>query len=520
MGIAFYRCTTATALLAMLLATFGCVTVSSVDHPNSLIGASVDEVKRVWGTPYLAYRDPDGGNLRLVYQFLEDEWKLELILVPTRYSHLYCFRLTVDDDGFVRDYETPSIWSSPSSRPYATDCLQKFFGGDTADALFVAREHGKLSPLRWRARRGDAVAATVLADEFGETYYLIKKAESGEADAAVAWYERNRASPDDIRRALEIVCDAARGDDGAAQLRVAELMTESYWRDLDSARRELLLSAGFVPDDAFAYFWLRQAARNNAAGAAARLEEFDASMDSRDVAMAKAWPYDPMTAWEKDRFWNALSPTPAHATQCPVPLTDANDTRQMTDRKLVAMAAAGDARAAGRLKDTATLERLGAGGDATAAAILAVEFGDLRFAVSLAARGDREIGFQIYRRTPAKHKYSPAAWKWLCQSAGAGNAEARSIIGFWFRSDRQARAEPEIRAALDGIGISPDDILAYMWYALADEVDSGSPKTVIPERLRRNLSPDQIAKAQQMARDWKPDDCPSKEHRLEQPGET
>ena len=518
MAIALYRCTAAATLLAVLLAVFGCAAPSSVDHPTSLMGASVDEVKRAWGTPYFAYHDPDGGGQRLVYQFREEEWRLEfaIILVPKLYSHLYCFRLTVNDNGFVTDYETPSIWSSP----YTTNCLQSFFGGDTADALFVAREHGKLDPLMWRAHRGDAVAAAVLADEFGETHYLRQRAESGDAGAAFAWYERDRSSPEDIRRALEIVCDAARGDDGVAQLRVAEILTESYWRDLDGARRELLLSAGFVPDDAFAYFWLRQAARNHAAGAAARLEEFEASMDSREVAIAKAWSYDPMTAWEKDRFWNALSPEPAHATECPVPLTEANDRRHLMDRKLAAMAAAGDARAAGRLKDTATLERLGAGGDTAAAAILAVEFGDPRFALSLAARGDREIGFQIYRRTPAKHKYSSAAWKWLCQSAGAGNAEARRSIGFWFRSDRQARAEPEIRAALDGIGIKPDDTRAYMWYALADEVDSGSPNTVIPERLRRNLSPGQIAKAQQMARHWKPGDCLSAEHRLGPPSGT
>ena len=48
-------------LLAAVLAAGGCATVSSVEHPASLIGASVDDVERAWGKPYFAYRDPDGG---------------------------------------------------------------------------------------------------------------------------------------------------------------------------------------------------------------------------------------------------------------------------------------------------------------------------------------------------------------------------------------------------------------------------------------------------------------------------
>lgn len=516
MGPGYHTLPLAAGFLALLLTAGGCAGPSDVQSAPSLVGSTVGEVERAWGKPYFAYRDPDSGRQRLVYQFREHGYKLELLIVPMQTLHLYCYRLDIDENGVVIDYETPDFGTSP----YASNCLVAFFAGSTADALYLAREHGKLEPLRVRARKGDKVAQAIVAKEFDPTYPLNKQAQEGDVEAWLAWYETSIKGTTGVSQALEIICRGARQDEGGAQLYVAELMTESRWKTLNDERRAQLMSAGFVPENAFAYFWLRQAARNGAAGSEARLAELTAVMDDGEIAMADGWRYDPLTTWERNRIINAMSPSPANATRCPVPWTDPKDSKKMNQLKNAALAAAGNARGAARLGDVGALERIASDGDAEAAAILAVEHDEPSYALALAAAGDQGVGLRVYRRMPKSRRNTPRAWSWLCQSAGAGNAEARREIGYWHRSDRQARARRAVRDELGALGVDPDDTLAYMWYVLADEAGGNAEDSGIPERLRRNVSTEDAARAERMAGEWNPGECPSAEHRLGMPGES
>lgn len=243
-----------------------------------------------------------------------------------------------------------------------------------------------------RARKGDKLAQAIVAEEFDPTYPLNVQAQGGDVEAWLAWYALSNKDADSVKQALEIVCEGARQDEGDAQLFVAELMTESRWRELGKLRRDQLLSAGFFPANVFAYFWYRQAARNGVAAAETRLADLTAAMDEDEIAMAELWRFDPLTVWERDRFWNAMSPSPAQATKCPVSLTDPKDRQQMNQLRNAALVGAGDPRAAARLGDVGALEHIAAGGDAEAAAILAIEHDDPKLRPGAGFRGRRRRG--------------------------------------------------------------------------------------------------------------------------------
>ncbi len=82
------------------------------------------------------------------------------------------------------------------------------------------------------------------------------------------------------------------------------------------------------------------------------------------------------------------------------------------------------------------------------------------------------------------------ALKWCRKAAEQGHADAQYILGFMYET---------------GEGVTQDYTQAYMWYNLAiaqkDEVATARDKFDIDE-LAKSMTPDQIAEAQRLAREW------------------
>ena len=80
------------------------------------------------------------------------------------------------------------------------------------------------------------------------------------------------------------------------------------------------------------------------------------------------------------------------------------------------------------------------------------------------------------------------AVKWYRLSAEQGNAEAQLNLGFMYET---------------GQGVPQDRLLAHMWFNIAGssgDEDAIEKRNVVEEKI----TPSQIEKAQEMARNWKP----------------
>ena len=86
---------------------------------------------------------------------------------------------------------------------------------------------------------------------------------------------------------------------------------------------------------------------------------------------------------------------------------------------------------------------------------------------------------------PQNHK---EAVKWYRLSAEQGNASAQFNLGVMYSK---------------GLGVPQDYALAHMWFNLSG---SNGNKDAVTNRdiIEKRMSPSQIEKAQEMARNWKP----------------
>jgi TPR repeat protein len=108
----------------------------------------------------------------------------------------------------------------------------------------------------------------------------------------------------------------------------------------------------------------------------------------------------------------------------------------------------------------------------------------------LAEQGDAaaqlSLGGMYYNGQGVQQNY-PEAAKWTRKAAEQGYAPAQAHLGvlYW-----------------NGQGVPQDVVLAYMWLSLAAEQE---PDTVEKRDLAASqMTPDEIAKAQRLAREWKP----------------
>ncbi|NIM29685.1 MAG: hypothetical protein GTO67_12920 [Gammaproteobacteria bacterium] len=162
------------------------------------------------------------------------------------------------------------------------------------------------------------------------------------------------------------------------------------------------------------------------------------------------------------------------------------------------------------------LEAFAEAGDATAASELAEITGNLVPLRSLADRGNAIAAYALYTRLSQDEKMKTDGWKLLCTAANGRHIGAAAKVGFWHQQNSWYHLNQQSRHQLEAIGVRPDNQTAYMWFAVA--AANGATPAQLPNKGWGTsvLTADERAQAEQMARDWKPGDCPSEKHRLEQ----
>ena len=102
-----------------------------------------------------------------------------------------------------------------------------------------------------------------------------------------------------------------------------------------------------------------------------------------------------------------------------------------------------------------------------------------------------QLGF-LYRRGEGVPQDYVEAAKWLQLAANQGHVWAQSNLAFMYR---------------DGEGVPQDYVKAHMWFNLASAGASAKDRYNYVEyrdELAKKMTPAQIAEAQKLARDWKP----------------
>ena len=78
--------------------------------------------------------------------------------------------------------------------------------------------------------------------------------------------------------------------------------------------------------------------------------------------------------------------------------------------------------------------------------------------------------------------------KWFRTAADRGLKVAQAALGFMYSGGR---------------GVSQDHVQAYMWLCVSEIAEQGQVRKQL-EAIAAKMSPEQMAKAKQLARDWKP----------------
>jgi uncharacterized protein len=146
----------------------------------------------------------------------------------------------------------------------------------------------------------------------------------------------------------------------------------------------------------------------------------------------------------------------------------------------------------------------------------------LRLLRPLAEQGDDvaqfDLGVMYNEGWGVPRDYVQAA-KWYRRAAIQGNADAQFNLGMLYEHHRYAEAAKWYREAADqgledaqfnlgllyakGQGVPRDDVQAYMWFELsAAQGDQSAANN--REAAARRMTPDQIAEAQRLAREWRP----------------
>lgn len=129
-----------------------------------------------------------------------------------------------------------------------------------------------------------------------------------------------------------------------------------------------------------------------------------------------------------------------------------------------------------------------------------------------------------YQRGRRSYPNNAKTIYWYRLAAEQGHAEAQYFLGImygdgsgvrqdhaeavrWYRQAAEqgyANAQNKLAIMYDnGLGVSQNDVLAYMWFSLA--AAQGEPNASNNrDSMARIMSPNQIAEAQRLAREWKP----------------
>ena len=237
-------------------------------------------------------------------------------------------------------------------------------------------------------------------------------------------------------------------------------------------------------------------------------------------------------------------------TECPLAFSNDKKFMQFATAWVTSRAMHGDVlsalETAWEFGDPEVLRNLVERGDIDAALVLAEEFDELEPLRKFAERGDVEAAIELARldnptylrkladkgaavaalevysskkdRLVDRPADSNSAWRYLCVAANKSFPAAQLVLGDWTRESTWCALEEYAEEGADFAvtrlewlrtgGIQSDNRVAYMWFTLA--VEGGDTEA---KRHRYSVAPEmtsvEIAEAEQMARDWKPGQCPA-----------
>lgn len=114
---------------------------------------------------------------------------------------------------------------------------------------------------------------------------------------------------------------------------------------------------------------------------------------------------------------------------------------------------------------------------------------------TLADQGDMEAQYWLGVQQAILDKSK--GFNWLCRAANQKYPSAQYAIGHWYR-------QPGESASLYPANVRSDDRVAFMWYSLA--VSNGETLAAATRRkLTAHMTPSEIAEAERLAAEWKPD---------------
>jgi hypothetical protein len=156
------------------------------------------------------------------------------------------------------------------------------------------------------------------------------------------------------------------------------------------------------------------------------------------------------------------------------------------------------------------LEALAAGGDAKAAVALAVQYKDFTGADRLAKDVDAKDAFALFYLLDLSGGHEQGALRWLCRAANERQFSAMQLLARWH--DTRETLFYKRRIWLQKAGVEPDDAVAFMWGSLMTE---GYPASHQAISTNERISSADMARGEQLAKDWRPGDCPSPMYRIE-----
>jgi hypothetical protein len=124
----------------------------------------------------------------------------------------------------------------------------------------------------------------------------------------------------------------------------------------------------------------------------------------------------------------------------------------------------------------------------------------------LAEAGDcnAQVGLGLlYVRGAGVQKSYEEAKRWWEKAANQGNFLAQRVLGNMYSH----RGDPPVFSCVDGCGVSRDWVTAYKWYTLASTSDDEKMREHVRkalDRIRHEMTPEQIEAAQDLVRQWTP----------------
>jgi hypothetical protein len=133
--------------------------------------------------------------------------------------------------------------------------------------------------------------------------------------------------------------------------------------------------------------------------------------------------------------------------------------------------------------------------------------GPLEDAVAADTKGDYATALKLYLPLAEQGNADAQAFLGYLYAVGNGVRQDYAEAVKWYQlSAAQGDLYAQVNLAgmyEEGQGVPKDYVLAYMWFNLAAAKDN-IPSEAYRDNLAKLMTPDQIAEAQRMAREWKP----------------